>query len=158
LSDPSQPSPEPPSPMGNVFIAILLISAFIIFIGIIIVYNASKDSLGIEVIEKVGAIWGPWVGVILGYYFGSRNVDSLTENNKNLSKEAGKKDQKLTQTKELMLRHRNNTAEDVLKLANYRSMLMTRTGFAPADLENFDEIVSDLKNEKDLLDATIGSM
>lgn len=158
MSVTSQPSPEQPSLMGNVFIAILLISAFIVFIGIIIVYNAIQNALPIEVIQMVGAIWGPWVGVILGYYFGTRTMEAVAQDNKNLSKEAGKKDQKLTQTKELMLRHRNNTAEDVLKLANYRSMLMTKTGFVPADLENLDEIVSDLKNEKDLLDAAIGSM
>lgn len=138
---PQQPDPEQTSPApsrGTLSIAILLISAFILFVGLIIFYNYNNGGLDLTAIEKVGAIWGPWVGAILGYYFGSRSSESLAENNKNLSREAGKKDQKLIHTKELLLRYRNNLTDDILKLTNAHSVISKLTGIAATDLQPLD--------------------
>ena len=158
---PQQPSPQQPSPpvsKGTLWIAILLISAFILFTGIIIFYNYNaKNGLPIEDIEKVGAIWGPWVGAILGYFFGSRSSESLAEENKNLSRETGKKDQKLIHNKELMLRYRNNIDDNILKVTQNRSDA-TQKGIVSTNLQPLDEVLDDLKNARDRLDEAIDSM
>lgn len=147
------PQKNPTSTRGTLSIAILLISAFIIFIGIII----ARVSLDKSSIETVGAIWGPWVGAILGYFFGSRSSEPLAEDNKNLSREVGKKDQKLTQNKELLFRYRNETGDNILKLTKARSDIST-TNILPENLNPLDEVLDDLKNAKDLLDKSIDSI
>ena len=100
----------------------MLISAFILFTGIIIFYNYNaKNGLPIEDIEKVGAIWGPWVGAILGYFFGSKIIRITCRRKTKIFQGTGKKDQKLIHNKELMLRYRNNIDDNILKVTQNRS-------------------------------------
>ncbi len=59
----------------NAFIiAIIIILSFIAFSGILILIF--KD---IEAFKDISAIWGVWVGIVIGYFFGSRKVETLTD-------------------------------------------------------------------------------
>jgi len=41
----------------------------------------------VETLKTVSAIWGVWIGAVIGYYFGSKPVESLMEANMNLSQQ-----------------------------------------------------------------------
>ncbi|WP_148687524.1 hypothetical protein [Candidatus Nitrosocosmicus hydrocola] len=59
-------------------------AAFAIALTIILSYSILSFLLllwlhNIEYFKDVSAIYGAWVGIAIGYFFGSRKVESLTE-------------------------------------------------------------------------------
>jgi hypothetical protein len=66
--------------------ALILIFAFIAFIAIIMVLVVLAPSVyKVENIQIIGAILGPWVGAVVGYYFGEKPVAALLRSVANLS-------------------------------------------------------------------------
>jgi hypothetical protein len=57
-------------------IALPLIYAFILFVAAIIALSAMKLTT-FENIQIIGAVWGPWVGAVVDYYFGSKPTELL---------------------------------------------------------------------------------
>ena len=60
------------SDFGPFTIAMVVIAAFIYFTGI----TVSPDSP--NAFKDVAGIWGVWVGSVIGYFFGSRQVEELS--------------------------------------------------------------------------------
>lgn len=82
-------------------VAMTLISAFIAFVAAIIILSALKLAL-FENIQIIGAIWGPWVGAVVGYYFGSKPTEPLITQNAVNSERAAKSEEKLNQAQKTM--------------------------------------------------------
>ena len=61
------------SDFGAFIIALIVIVAFIYFTYVIL--NQVKS---FEQFKDIAAIWGVWVGSVIGYFFGSRPVDILS--------------------------------------------------------------------------------
>jgi len=59
--------------MRSFVVAMTVIVSFVIVFGLVTFY---KD---IETLKTVAAIWGVWIGAVIGYYFGSKPVESLME-------------------------------------------------------------------------------
>jgi hypothetical protein len=148
---------NPPQRMGGITIAFMLIVSFILFIAIVIIFNYYHNTLDIHAIELVGAIWGPWVGTILGYYFGSRSSEALTDDNKNLSTQLGAKDQKLSNNKYLMQEYRTIIDINHMKLRQLQPNLKA-ANLAVVDLQTYDDIVNDLGKAKNKIIADISNM
>jgi uncharacterized membrane protein len=55
------------------FMAILMIISFIL------IFTATLFTRDDATLKTVSAIWGTWVGAVIGYFFGSRQVDELIE-------------------------------------------------------------------------------
>ena len=83
-------------------IAKTLIWAFIVFVAAIIVLSAVKI-LTINDIQIIGAIWGPWVGAVVGYYFGSKPTEPLINQNAMNSDRAARSEEKVNQAQKTML-------------------------------------------------------
>ncbi|CAN5307496.1 hypothetical protein BH18THE2_BH18THE2_09310 [soil metagenome] len=60
------------SEFGPFIIAMVVIAAFIYFTGI----TVSPDNP--NAFNEVAGIWGVWVGSVIGYFFGSRQVEELS--------------------------------------------------------------------------------
>jgi hypothetical protein len=60
------------SDFGPFVIAMVVIASFIYFTGI----TVSPDSP--DAFRDVAGIWGVWVGSVIGYFFGSRQVEELS--------------------------------------------------------------------------------
>ena len=69
-------SPEPGDRQFTV--AIIFIVAFLVLLAISLIDYFVEKSL--ELIKYVGTLFGGWVGMIIGFYFGQRPVDQLTQN------------------------------------------------------------------------------
>lgn len=54
-------------------LAVILIIPFIFFTAYIIIFDK------LETFKDVSAVWGAWVGSVIGYFFGSRQVDALIQ-------------------------------------------------------------------------------
>jgi hypothetical protein len=54
-------------------------------------------------IQIVGAIWGPWVGAVVGYYFGSKPTEPLINQNTINSDRAARSEEKVNQAQKTML-------------------------------------------------------
>ena len=61
------------SDFGAFIIALVVIIAFIYFTYVIL-----KQVQSFEQFKDIAAIWGVWVGSVIGYFFGSRPVDILS--------------------------------------------------------------------------------
>lgn len=65
-------------------IALFIIAPFIILTFIIIIYLRN-----IEYFKDVSAVYGAWVGIAIGYFFGSRQVENLTQRIEDLMRNLG---------------------------------------------------------------------
>ena len=83
-------------------IAKTLIWAFIIFVAAIIILSALGRA-SYDNIQIVGAIWGPWVGAVVGYYFGSKPTEPLINQNAMNSDRAARSEEKVNQAQKTML-------------------------------------------------------
>ena len=93
------------------YIALIVVGAFAVIYGITLLNQP-------ENIEKVGTLWGTWVGAVIGYFFGSRPVESLTKQNENLSRENESKKMELE-------------TEKTASVAKDQELKSTREGIQP---------------------------
>jgi uncharacterized membrane-anchored protein YhcB (DUF1043 family) len=61
------------SDFGSFIIAIVVVGSFVYFTAITI---SPKTP---EAFKDIAAIWGVWVGSVIGYYFGSRQVENVAK-------------------------------------------------------------------------------
>jgi hypothetical protein len=140
-------NPATNAPENYVFtIAFTVIIGFITIFLVVLVF---KDN---ETLQTVSSIWGVWIGAVIGYYFGARQVSALSEDNKNLSTELGKTQKGLDSVSrekdKLKLKHSNILDKSILSLQLYQRGLPEK--HAPSEIET---IIDDLQKEKSNLDS-----
>lgn len=136
--------------VGSSFIAFWVIIFFTGLIVAVIVYNYFHGGLSIDLVEKIGAIWGPWVGTIIGYYFGSRPTESLLANNNNLIESNSKLTDsvgRMSRIRESALEHSHHLGDYIKDLQQYYS--------ANNNPNEISRIINKLEDTKGLLDSSI---
>jgi hypothetical protein len=125
-----------------------VIFAFTVFVAVVIVYNYFNHALDITVIQTIGAIFGPWVGTILGYYFGAKSAAPIADNNKLLSAANEKKVGQLNMAKGIV----RSQSIDLDRVVQDIEKFTSATALAPTDLQ---KTLSDVKNVKSKLDEVV---
>lgn len=136
------------TPSGQFFIAMWVIFAFTVFVAVVIMYNYFNHALDIAVIQTIGAIFGPWVGTILGYYFGAKSAAPIADSNKLLSAANEKKTGQLNMAKGIV----RSQSIDLDRIVQDIERLTSVSALAPTDLQ---KTLSDVKNVKSKLDEVV---
>lgn len=129
----------------------VFIVAFTVIVGFIMIFLIVLIFKDNQTLQTVSSIWGVWIGAVIGYYFGARQVSSLSEDNKNLSTELGKTQKGLDlesqKNNNLKLKHSIILDKSILSLQSYKKGLPAE--YAPNEI---DTIINYLNTEKSKLD------
>lgn len=121
-------------------IAKTLIWAFIVFVAAIIILSALGVA-SISYIQIIGAVWGPWVGAVVGYYFGQKPTEPLIKQSAENSDRASRSEEKLNQVQKTMLQAKSLLQERINELE------MMKTKPQPIQLQpsELELMIRDLK-------------
>jgi IS1 family transposase len=70
------------SEFGAFIIALAIIIPFVVLTYVLLVHLERMDYF-----KETAAVYGAWVGIVIGYFFGSRKVENLTNEVEELMKE-----------------------------------------------------------------------
>jgi hypothetical protein len=53
--------------------------ALVVIVPFIIVFSSVVFLLNMDTLKTISAIWAPWVGAVIGYFFGTRQVEMMIQ-------------------------------------------------------------------------------
>ena len=77
--------------VAQFLIAIVMVAGFIYLVNVLLIPATPNADL----IELLAAVFGGWIGAIIGFYFGQRPVRTLTESVEEKSKDIGERQQSI---------------------------------------------------------------
>ena len=128
---------QEPRKNGLAFIlAIILLNAFVVFFGMTLFY----PNMGIDTAGKVAAIFGGWVGAVIGYYFGAKPIEKLQEEARALIESSRNAQRDLEQ-------ERKRYQETRVQMETERADMTRKMLIAEKDLNQAKTLIEEFKSE-----------